>query len=124
MMSHDYPAPAIGDLPSGGTISTGYERVCQLAAAHLDGPVSVDIDAWEDGELRIRAFHVYSPGGPNSERLKAVVRYHSAEPTIRGALLAVDPDSAEETLLFQTDLADADGGGRTPEKKLGLAGGD
>lgn len=123
-MNDDYPAPAIGDLPSGGTIATAYERVCQLAAAYLDGPVSVEMDAWEDGEVRIRAFHSYSPAGPGAERLKAVVRYHSAEPTIRGALLAVDPDTAEETLLFQTDLADADGDGRTPEKKLGLAGGD
>lgn len=123
-MSHDYPAPAIDSLPDSSRLATAYDRVRSLAEVHLDGPVTVEIDAWEDGEYRITAYHSYGPWRPGGDRLKALLRSHSAEHTVRGALFEVDGDTGEESLIFQTVVADHGGHGRAPQKIGTPEGGD
>lgn len=81
-----------------------YESLLELAEEHLDSPVQTRIETWEDGEFKIRVFHGYAPQ-EDGQRLRSVLRYHSAEDAVVGALLEVDEDG-EETLIFREDVAE------------------
>jgi len=112
-MSHDPPAPATSSTPQPDRIAAAYRYVRGLAATHLERPISIEIKTWEDGEVLVRAYHGYGPWTPGGDRLKALLGYHSAEPTVRGALLDVDGETGAETLIFETPVAPAGGDGRT-----------
>jgi hypothetical protein len=103
-MSHTYPDPSVDSLPELDRIAPAYERLRRLAAERLDGLLSVEIDAWEDGEFRLRASHSYAPVPPGSDHLKAVLQLHSVTPEVRGALFKVGADKTDEGVLFQTGI--------------------
>jgi hypothetical protein len=109
----DDVAGAESGLPEPSSFAPIYATVCELAEELLDGPVQTEITTWEDGEFKIRVFHGY---GPNSAgcgaRLRTVLRYHSAEGQVDGAVLEVDAESGDETLIYSETVAEL--GARTP----------
>ena len=113
------PDPDVDAIPSLTAIAPTYDRLLEIAAQRLDGPVQTRIRTWEDGEFEIRVYHGY---GPHPQRPDTdyhhVLRYHSRDDEIVEGLMAVDPETVEKTLIYRT-VIDADGvrvdAGRTPE---------
>lgn len=127
-MPPDYPEPSVRDVPDLETVAPYYDHLLELARELLDGPISTRIKTWEDGEFEIRAFHGY---GPHPQRPRTtfhhVLRYHSGDDEIVAALLAVDIDTVDKTLIAR-ETVQADGvrldAGRPQRKNGSPAGGD
>jgi hypothetical protein len=95
--------PDIDALPPMDVVAEKFDRVCDLAAEHLEGRIQTRIKTWEDGEFEIRVYHGYGPCCESGERLRAVLRYHSRSGDVDGALVVVDGD--ERKLVHRETLA-------------------
>jgi hypothetical protein len=105
-------APAAERVPSLGEIAPVYDRLLALADSLLSGPVTTRVRSWQDGEFEVRVWHKYGSPDRDGHR-KEVLRYHSREASVTGAVLDVD-SAGEETVLWADEIG-ADGTGTGAE---------
>lgn len=93
--------PSPEALPDLARVVDKYDAVVQLAGEILQGPMSVRLRCWEDGEVEIRAYHGH--GYPDCDVThRTVIRYHSNEGKVIGAVFETSRES--KTLLYREQL--------------------
>lgn len=88
-------------IPQAQTFASVYNEMVALADEHLTRPFTATVDAWEDGEIRIRVYHVVAGDPDHKEQLY----YHSDGGEIRYAITDGD-EIKDERVVREAEPAE------------------